>query len=426
MFRLAAVLVCIAAVTGGLTAFTSSGQRAAPAELPDLYVNPVEIQFIDGNGTPVDDSMPGDILFINVTVRNLGPAVSGPFNASFFENGALLETVAVNESIGNNGSSTIGLVWDTSFSLVGECTIAVELVLPDADANQSNNRATRVIRLDPVAPILNLTMDTPFIEFEAGARTGQRAKLTGRVDLLMPFGQTAVVQLTSETDNGWTCAVQPTSLSFDYPLAKAFTAYVMVPQDAQGGVSGNLTIKGMAISSGYAVRAQALSSIGVKPVHGISIECERGYQEIKPGGIARFSLKVTNTGNTVTDYSLAIANLEALEQNGWAVSLSRPNLAGLRPDETRTVDITARSSDEFTIWTSLPSVIIVNATIPAQNGTSRFSYKYPVYAYEKGASTWGDISFGLYGIGVLCLVVYMLMGARRGKLVKGREPGPPV
>lgn len=422
MPRPAAVLALIALLVGGLLALPAVTVRAVPAGLPDLYVTPADMLFIDGNGTPVNDSMPGAVLHIDATIHNAGTAGSGPFTASFFENGALLESVLVNGSVAAGNSTLVSLLWETYLSLVGPCEISVKLDCPAGDANSSNNTAGRTIRLHPVAPVLDITMDRPVVEVETGGGAGQLGRLTGRVNILIPFNQTAVVQLLTEMDNDWACAAQPASLWFAYSFSNSFTVSFVVPPEAEGGSSANLTVAARASSEGYVIRAQATCRITVKPVHGISIECERAYVEIKPGETARFALKVTNTGNAVTDYSLDIANLRDLEARGWTVGLGRPNMTGVRPGETRTVNLTARSPDEFTIWKSEPSVFIVNSSTPAQNGTEGLSYKFPVYAYEKGASTWGEAAYCLAGVLVVCWVLFLILGTRKGADGDGKGP----
>jgi hypothetical protein len=393
MLRPAIAMTCIVAFLACFPAIPAGAQRAVPAGPPDLYITPSDIRFTDGNGTPVDESTPGTILFINVTVHNAGPAGSGPFDVSFFENGALLETVPVRESVAARNSTPVSLLWDTSLSFVGLCGISVGLDCHAGDANLSNNTASRTIRLNPVAPTVNITLDLPEAVFEPGGGGNQLLKLTGKVAIAMPFNQTAVVQLVSGMNNGWACAVQPAALAFEYTWSKAFSVSVVVPPDAEGGYSANLTIGANASSDGYSVPAQAICRITVKPVNGLSVECDRGYLEIRPGQTARFTLAVTNTGNAMTDYDLSIDNLEHLNGTGWAIILSPSNLTRVRPGERRTVNITARSSDEFSIWHSVPSVIILKASTLAQgNSTPEAFVKFPVYAYEKGASTWGQVA----------------------------------
>lgn len=413
MARRIVLLVLAVLLAAGFPAPDAAASRAGPEPRPDLAILPYDILFIDDAGTPVNDTMPGRILFINVTVHNAGGAESGPFNVSFFENGALLETVPVSGTVAPGRSAPVSLVWDTVYSFVGLCTIAVELECPAGDANPANNTASRTIRIHPAAPVLNVTMDRPMVEVEAAGGVGQMLRLSGRVDVRMPFNQTAVVQLRPSITGGWACAVQPASLGFDHEGPRSFTATVMVPPDAVGGFSANLTIGATAFSGGYACPAEAAARLTVKVVRSISIECERNYQEIRPGQTARFKMLVTNTGNAVTDLDLSINNLEILAEQGWTIRLGRSNLTGVRPGETRTVNITAQSSDEFSIWHSVPSAIVFRARSSAPgNLTPEASVMYPVYAYEKGASTWGQVALVLLApvlIGLQLWAFYLIL-----------------
>lgn len=370
-----------------------------PPPLPDLYIGPGDIVFFV-YGHQAKTAVNGTRVVIDVTVHNAGPGASGHAGVSVYDNENLIAATPVNETIDGSGPynfSQVELLWDTASAPTGVHAIRAEAADPSGDANLSNNGASVDFRIG-TAPSLSISLSPPVREATVSESTMGQAEFNGTVTVNRQADQNVTVQLTATVDNRWQVSIYPsTRFVFTNSSSQNFTVTVRVPE-ATPAAAGILSIEAQSTGEGYDLRAGANATVTVRPYVRVMMESNRPYIELAPGGTARFTIKVWNSGNAIGSFNISITNIQDLRSDGWNVTLSAANVTGLAPGEPAYVNVTARAPRDWVLWTSEPTVIVLVAT---SQDNARIQQTFPCYTYVKG--------FNMQYLAVLCLSVLVIV-----------------
>lgn len=370
----------------------------APPPLPDLYIGPGDIVlFVYGHAA--QSAVNGTRVVIDVTVHNAGPGVSGSAAVSLYDDGDLIATIPVNETIDASGPynfSQVELLWDTADAPGGMHTIRAGAADPSGDANISNNSASVDFEIE-TAPALSISLSPLVLEATVSESSMGQAEFNGTVTVDKRADQNVTVQLTATADNRWQVSLSPSRMVLTSSSSQNFSVIVRVPQ-ATPAAAGRLRIEARATGEGYDLHAGANATVTVRPYIRVMIESDVPYVELAPGGTARFTMKVWNNGNSIDSFNISIDNIQDLKNDGWSVTLNPDNVTGLAPGEPAYVNITAKAPMDWVLWTSEPTMIVLTAESQDAPGIHQ---TFPCYAYVKG--------FNMRYVAVLCLSIVAIV-----------------
>ena len=279
------------------------------------------------------------------------------------------------------------------------------------------------------APGLDLTVSITEDSVEAAPSESApgTAQFHGTVTVQMPSLRGATVTLTSSTDIGWVTQVAPGTFVLDNGQVGEFTVTVVVPQGSPASLTGNVIVNGRAVASGVQATGSDSSTITVRPDFRVVLEAQKREVEISPGGTARFSLRVTNAGNSVDSFEIRSTNQNELERQGWKVSVPNAGLKNVVPGEYRLVTVVLAAPASMSPYSSRTTTLNIRATsLGAQEHNLTTTLDYPLSVKETGVSGTG---VSIVAVIAVVMAVGVFVYWRRRRLMKNRtdaeEPSLP-
>jgi len=280
------------------------------------------------------------------------------------------------------------------------------------------------------APGPGLTIDITESSLEAQVTESQPGLATfhGTVTVQMPTVRGAEVTLTSSTDIGWVSQVSPTTLQLSNGQAGPFTVTVVVPQGTAASQMGNLIVNGRAVASGVQATAEATALLTVRPYYRISLDAVKRTVEIAPGGTARFSLRVTNAGNSIDSFTVQFSNQDELRKQGWSLGHTSASLEGVNPGEFHLMTISLTAPASLSPYLSRETALAVKAwSDGAREQDQNVTLDYSLVAKEVGVSGTGvgavTIVAALIAVGVV--VFWRRRRRAQAEEEQDEQPVPP-
>ena len=400
-----------------------------PAPLPDLVVDFDEGSFsVDGIAGP--SAVKGSLVQMTALVLNVGAGNVTSATASFFCDTAFIGTVPVLMNF--SGWPDLGyasFVWDTSYTGLGNHTIRAEVNATGGDANDTNNSAEAVFTVTAAPPTVVLDLDSTQLNAVVTESSVGMVSFSGSVRLNGLEGARAAVYITAELDTGWPCSLSPSTIVFISDGTMGFEVTVVVPEKTRADILSRLSVNATAEVPGSRVNATVSALVGAQPYYKVEVASDRPYIEVAPANQAVFKLNVENKGNSVDSYEIEIANLADLVNRRWTLMLSEAEVNSVAPGETRVVNLVAQSPEDYTLWKSEPTVIVVKATsMGAKDQSTLITQSYPVYVYEKGSypAFYNYWTVGLAIVMIAAAAVALVWRWRSKKKSPQINPGLPL
>jgi uncharacterized membrane protein len=241
---------------------------------------------------------------------------------------------------------------------------------------------------------------------------------TGNVSVQQLNGQRAVVAMSANTDQGWSCSVSPATMVITGGGSQPFEVNVTVPENSLAAYPAQLTVTADAKTAGMQFTSEAWANITVRPYYRVLMEANDVDKDISPGETARFTVKVWNLGNVVDSYDIEILELNELAGKGWEVSLDMTQLARIPVAEYRPVNITVKPPQglDWSLGQSESAIITLNArSIGAQNDGLTVTQSFPLYIHVNGTDTRVAVTLTVVtaAVVVAIMVTVLLVVARR-------------
>jgi len=421
--------VVMAAVMGALAlALVAPCAEAQPAGPVDLYLTEEDVVILV-EGFPSSHAVPGETIVINVTIHD---AIGGNFSGatvSFFDNDAYLGNIPASGIPGGPGTRSCfaRLILDTTAMAGGVHAMRVE-VKAENDINASNNVAgTNLTIYD--RPSLRVRFLQASAEVAVDNAAHVTAVISGSVEVQSPEPGELIVDVLASAGLGWVSVCSPNYIRYYFDgggpgwIAGNFMVHTVVPGDARADVPCNLTVHANILGKGGTYEASGNFTLKVKPYDSLVISTTRSYQQIGQKETAIVPVRVHNAGNRACNCTLGVKNIEDLESDGWKISVSNRSLEALAPGESRMVNITARSPEQFSLYVSKPSLLIVNVSSAGDGNRTAAGAEYGIVIYRHGPA--GPVCFALSLI-MIALVTVMMYYFYKGwtdRVAKGQSGG---
>lgn len=155
------------------TALAALVPATAQLQEADIAVSTDDIQFSKENPSS------GEIIWINVTVHNLGPSVATNIQVNFYLGNAPIPPSKTIATIQSGSTGEAAHQWLAPIS--GNYTIRVVIQGDQDDPDESNNEAERSIRVGPAVPTITVTaeIDPETIQSKAEFWVNGSAEVSG-------------------------------------------------------------------------------------------------------------------------------------------------------------------------------------------------------------------------------------------------------
>jgi hypothetical protein len=414
MIRLLIIAILLGALVPPIAPAAADGSRAV---LPDLYIPPYGVSLSTGQ----NDIYSGYIVSFYVVVGNQGPGVSTSANVTFYDNGTLFATVPIMENLSVSepfNGTYVYYLWNTSALLPGNHTILISAMDTVGDANVSDNNCTRYLNVlsGPPPPTgIHLTLTPSSREATVSPTAQGTVSFNGSLSLDMPPGGYALVSIQSMVDAGWTAQVSPSSIAFSDNYTHSFQVTIIVPHASPSNLVAHLTVQARTTNLDDDLGTDSQANITVKPYYNTLLEVSMPYKEVEPGEPTSFDVKCWNTGNSIDQFNITIANRAELEENGWTLSLNRTVLERVHPNEYARFRLMATPPRDFSISKSEPAMIEVRAvSVGAERAGLVVARSFPLYVYQQGINkpVVGGISAAI-GLLVVAVIIVALRVRRK-------------
>jgi hypothetical protein len=410
-----AFLICVICLFIG-TALPALPSAASEPALPDLYPD-LHVYVVNQTATCATAGTPVAMV---IYVYNAGPGNITSANITISVDGSVIASVPAIYDFSAEGYYGNIYTWNTTGVAPGNHTIGVLVNDTAGDANPANNTLEQNFTIVKPAPGMTMTLDESVVVAVVTESAPGLAVITGNITMTGLGNGTMNILLTSSVDIGWVSRIAPSRVQADRDGRYAISVCVTVPQGTSASQIGKAQISASGVAGNDSMWTSGAAFVQVHPYYRLTLDSKEAYIEIPPGGQARFEILLTNAGNAIDSYNLAIDNLKELTKKKWIVVLSANTVTGIEPGEYKSFMVIANSPDAWTMDKSEPTLIVVRAT---STGNRTVGLSFPIYAYEKGSNpAWYNMTVLGSAVVVMAVVAAAGIWAARRRRTKPAKP----
>jgi hypothetical protein len=261
-----------------------------------------------------------------------------------------------------------------------------------------------------IVPDIDLEMGDPYVNLDVSPR-GSGLGSTHVIVYNSAIDATVKVQVQINVP-GFAVAPQFATVSVPPSGSKtiniAIAAILRTPyRQVAGDVNAEVTQVNGAPVNGIST-AQTGFFVQSQPYGKVILQSDKPFQKVSPGKEYPFKIKVVNNGNGVDTFALEITNKDALQKDGFSISMSSTTTKDTDPQAYDLITVQIQTPREFG-WKNDYYNLDVRATSELENQKSDYSLTIWVYGF-------GIAGFEpLYSIFAISLIASYMAKKRTGK-----------